>query len=174
MSKVKIRQGDWVVVCDGAKALMLENIGDELFPNLKTREVHDKPNPPTHEQGTDEPGRVFQSVGGARSAMEQTDWHDQEEQRFLHRLAVHLDAEVNAGKARALIMVAPPRALGVLRQAYSHNLRNALRAEIDKDFVRMPLREIEKHLALAVLLEPEVHAATVGREGKALPAVLPA
>ena len=27
------------------------------------------------------------------------------------------------------------------------DLRNALRAEIDKDFVRMPVHEIEKHLA---------------------------
>ena len=44
-------------------------------------------------------------------------------------------------------MVAPPRALGVLRQAYSQNLRNVLRAEIDKDFVKMPVTEIEKHLA---------------------------
>ena len=44
-------------------------------------------------------------------------------------------------------MVAPPRALGVLRQAYSHNLRAALRAEIDKDFVKLPVHEIEKHLA---------------------------
>ena len=38
-------------------------------------------------------------------------------------------------------------ALGVLRQTYSHGLRAALRAEIDKDFVRLPLHEIEKHLA---------------------------
>jgi protein required for attachment to host cells len=35
----------------------------------------------------------------------------------------------------------------MLRQAYSQNLRNVLRAEIDKDFVRMPLGEIEKRLA---------------------------
>jgi protein required for attachment to host cells len=42
---------------------------------------------------------------------------------------------------------APPRALGVLRQACSHNLRTALRAEIDKDFVKLPVHEIEKHLA---------------------------
>ena len=54
---------------------------------------------------------------------------------------------MNAGKARSLIVVAPPRALGVLRQAYSHNLRAALRAEIDKDFVKLPVHEIEKHLS---------------------------
>ncbi len=146
MSKVKIRQGDWVVVCDGAKALVLENIGDELFPNLKTREVHDKPNPPTHEQGTDEPGRVFQSVGGTRSAVEQTDWHDQSEHEFLTKLAARLDAAVKAGQIKSLIIVAPPRALGVIRHAYTPALRAAVRAEIDKDLVRMPVHQIEKHL----------------------------
>ena len=29
MKKAVIRQGDWVVVCDGRKALILENQGDE-------------------------------------------------------------------------------------------------------------------------------------------------
>jgi protein required for attachment to host cells len=147
MAKLKIRTGDWVVVCDGKKALVLENVGDEKFLNLKTREVYAHADQKTSELGTDAPGRSFSSVGSGRSAMEQTDWHEQEEHRFLHRLLGHLDAAVNAGEAKALILVAPPRALGVLRQAYSHNLRAALRAEVDKDFVRMPLHEIEKHLA---------------------------
>ena len=79
--------------------------------------------------------------------MEQTDWHLQAEQRFLQRVAGHLDAAVNAGEAKSLIVVAPPRALGVLRQAYSHNLRAAVRAEIDKDLVHLPVYQIEKHLA---------------------------
>jgi hypothetical protein len=39
MSKLKIEQGDWVVVCDGGKALVLQNIGDGKFLNLKTKEV---------------------------------------------------------------------------------------------------------------------------------------
>jgi len=147
MVNVLVRQGDWVVVCDGKKALVLENVGDTKVLNLKTREVHEQPDAKTSEQGTDKPGRSINSIDARRSAMEQTDWHEQEEQRFLQRLASRLDAEVNAGNARSVIMVAPPRALGVLRQAYSQNLRNALRAEIDKDFVRMPVNEIEKHLA---------------------------
>jgi protein required for attachment to host cells len=142
-----IRRGDWVVVCDGKKALLLENMGDTKVLKLKTREVHEQPDAKTSEQGTDKPGRSINSIDSRRSAMEQTDWHDQEEERFLQRLASHLDAEVNAGNAKSVIMVAPPRALGVLRQAYSQNLRNVLRAEIDKDFVRMPVDEIEKRLA---------------------------
>ena len=144
---VKVHQGAWVVVCDGAKALVLENVGDAKFLNLKTREVFDQPDPKTHEIGTDAPGRAISSVGTARSAMEQTDWHDQAEQRFLQKLANHLDTEVQAGKTKSVFLIAPPRALGVLRQSYTHALRNALRAEIDKDFVMLPVDEIEKHLA---------------------------
>ena len=147
MSKLKIRQGEWVVVCDGAKALVLENIGDEVFPNLKTREVYEHKAAKTHEQGTDAPGRAIQSVGARRSAMEQTDWHEQEEHKFLTDLVGRLDAAVTAGDAKTITIVAPPRALGVIRQAYSPRLRDALRAEIDKDLVKMPVHEIEKHLA---------------------------
>jgi protein required for attachment to host cells len=147
MSAVKVAQGEWVVVCDGAKALVLENVGDPQFLNLKTLEVFEQEDPKTHEQGTDAPGRSINSVDSRRSAMEQTDWHDQAEHRFLKSLAQHLDTAVNAGKAKSLIIVAPPRALGVLRQAYSHNLRGALRAEIDKDLVKLPVHQIEKHLA---------------------------
>jgi protein required for attachment to host cells len=45
-----------------------------------------------------------------------------------------------------MIVVAPPRALGMIRPAYSQSLKGAVRAEVDKDFVKMPVHEIEKHL----------------------------
>ena len=146
MSKLKINQGDWVIVCDGKKALVLENAGDEKFLNLKTKEVFDHPDKKTSDLGTDAPGRSISSVGHGRSAMEQTDWHDQEEQRFLHTLAKHLDEQVKAGHVKSIVIVAPPRALGMLRPVYSHDVRKALHAEIDKDLVAMPVYEIEKHL----------------------------
>ena len=147
MAKLKIRQHDWVVVCDGAKALVLENAGDEMFPNLKTKEVYTQEDPKTREQGTDAPGRVQQSVGTMRSAVEQTDWHEQTETAFLQDLAGRLDTAVTAGETKAVVLVAPPRALGVLRRSYSPRLRGALRAEIDKDLVKKPVHEIERLLA---------------------------
>ena len=147
MSKLKLHPGQWVVICDGAKALVLENVGDEMFPNLRTKEVYHQEAPLTREQGTDDPGRAFSSVGQFRSAMGQTDRHAQDERRFLEKLADRLNAAVQAGEAKSLIIAAPPRALGALRQVYSQGLRGALAAEIDKDLVKMPLHEIEKHLA---------------------------
>jgi len=149
MSGLSIREGEWVVVCDGAKALVLQNAGDAKFPNLKTIEVFEQKDPPTREQGTDKPGRMNASTGTIRSSVGQTDWHDQTEHQFLSKLAHHLDAAVSAGKVKSVIMIAPPRALGMLRPAYSHALKGAVRAELDKDFVKMPVHEIEKHLAAA-------------------------
>ena len=79
---------------------MLENIGDDKFLNLRTREVYEHPDPKTHELGTDAPGRALNSLGTPRSAMEQTDWHTQEEEKFLRKVADRLDAAVNAGQVK--------------------------------------------------------------------------
>jgi protein required for attachment to host cells len=147
MAEVMIDKGAWVVVCDGAKALVLENVGNRLAPSLVTREVYGQPDPKTHELGTDKPGRSFSSVGSGRSAMEQTDWHEQEEQRFLVKLAARLDKAVLAGETQSLIVVAPPRAIGVLRRQYSAHIRQALKAEVEKDYVRMPVADIARHLS---------------------------
>jgi protein required for attachment to host cells len=57
-----------------------------------------------------------------------------------------LDAAIRAGKTKALIVVAAPRALGMLRQAYTAPIREAIREEVGKDLVRMPILEIEKRL----------------------------
>ena len=146
MEKMRIEQGDWVVVCDGAKALVFENIGDAKFPNLKTKEVYEQEVPATSEMGTDAPGRLGSSADGRRSAVEQTDWHDEAEKTFLHKLTGHLNHAVEQGQAKSVIVVAPPRALGILRQNYSPQLQKAIRSELGKDYVRMPVLEIEKHL----------------------------
>jgi protein required for attachment to host cells len=146
MSGLLIRHGEWVVVCDGAKALILENTGDIKFPNLKTVQVFEQKDLATRELRTDAPGRVINSVGNMRSAVEQTDWHDQSERAFLTQLAHHLDSAISSGRAKSLIVVAPPRALGMIRPAYSHALNSAVRVEVDKDFVKMPVHQIAKHL----------------------------
>ncbi|MGH6665437.1 MAG: host attachment protein [Pseudolabrys sp.] len=146
MSELLIHHGEWVVVCDGAKALVLENTEDSKFPNLKTVEIVEQKDLPTHELGSDKPGRSHSSVGHGRSSVAQTDWHNQAEEAFLVHLAQQLDAAVVAGKVKSLIVVAPPRALGVLRPAYSHALKSAVRAELHKDLVKLPIYEIEKHL----------------------------
>ena len=144
---MKIDSGAWVVVCDGAKALVLQNAGNRKTPSLKTKEVYEQDDPKTSDIGTDKPGRSFNSMSNGRSAMEQTDWHDQSEQRFLAKLAVRLDKAILGGEMPSLIVVAPPRAIGVLRKEFSKHVRQAITGEVEKDYVKMPIDEIERHLA---------------------------
>lgn len=146
MDKMKIDTGEWVVVCDGRKALILENLGDRMFPNLRMKEVHEHPDPSTSEQGSDAPGRVVQSFGGSRSTVEQTDWHDEAERAFLKSLADRLNVAVTSGETKGLTMVASPRALGMIRSDYSAAVRKVLHGEVQKDLVKMPVYEIEKQL----------------------------
>ena len=146
MDKMKIGTGDWIVVCDGRKALILENIGDRVFPNLHTREVREHADQSTSEQGSDAPGKLHASVGSARSAIEQTDWHDEAERAFLKALAERLHLAVSAGETRGLTMVASPRALGMIRTDYTDAMRRVLHGEVHKDLVKLPVYEIEKQL----------------------------
>ncbi len=149
MKKQKINHEDWIVVCDGRKALILRNAGDEKYPNLKTLEVREHDDLPTHSLGTERPGRVHSAAATgqtARSAVEQTDWHDAAERTFLKSLAERLDKAVVTGEVHAIYIVAPPRALGVLRQAYSPALRGKLIGELDHDYVKLPMDQIERRL----------------------------
>ena len=145
--KIRLPAGVLVAVCDGRKALILRNEGDGAFPNLRIYEVHEQDNPPTAAQGTDAPGRVHQSAGSARSAVEVTDFHDEAEAAFLRRIAARLEALLAAGEAKALVVVASPRALGVLRPLYGRAVQEALIGEVCRDMVKLPVYEIENHLA---------------------------
>ena len=144
---LRIRNGHWVVVCNGAKAIVLVNEGDAGLVNLVTKEAAAMDDPPTAEQGTDRPGRVHQRFGPSRSAVEQTDWHDEAERAFLQDLAGRLDKAVAGGDASGIVLVAPPRAMGMLRAEMSDRVAKAIEAEITKDYTGMPVDQIEKHLA---------------------------
>jgi protein required for attachment to host cells len=148
MTKLVLPHDAYVFVGDGRKALFLRNAGDEKFPNLVAERVFLDENPATHEQGTDRPGRGFESAHtGRHSTMEATDWHDLEEHRFVQRVCAALETVVRDRAAPALVVVAPPRALADLRRALHADVKAKLIAEIAKDLTKHPVWEIERHLA---------------------------
>jgi len=92
MTRLKIPHNAFVFVGDGRKALFQRNEGDEKFPNLKTESVFEDNNPPTHDQGSERPGRVSKALdSGQRSAVEQVDWHHIEERRFARKVAAAME-----------------------------------------------------------------------------------
>ncbi len=146
MPEVIIPHNGYVFVGDGRKALVLRNEGDAQLPDLKTEQVFVDDNPLTHEQGTDRPGRAHSSIGAGRSSVKQTDWHALEEHRFARDVAAALDRVVRERDVKALVVVAPPRALADLRHAFSKQVKDRIIAEVDKDLTRHPVYDIEKHL----------------------------
>src|SRR5690606_36173145 len=107
-----------------------------------SEEVQD--NPPTHEQGTDRPGRQAESSSARRSAIEQTDFHRQAEERFSADLAREIGERVARGDFSRLVLVASPRVLGVIRSALDAEAAKAVVAEIGKTLPGQPGPEIEK------------------------------
>jgi protein required for attachment to host cells len=139
----------YVFIGDGRKALLLRNAGDAQSPNLKTELVFENDNPPTREQGTDKPGRSFASVGNRRSAMDQADWHELEEQRFAKQIADTLQVLVREKNIAALVIAAPPKILAGLRKSMHQEVEKVIIAEVDKDLTNQPVDAIEKVLTAA-------------------------
>ena len=119
MKPSSIRRGGWIVVCDGRKAVILENKGDALFPNLHATMIRTRLDRPTRELSTNRPGRVHESVGARRSAMEHVNFHEQAEMVFIMDLAKEVTALASFHSDARLIIVAPPRALGPKRPCRS-------------------------------------------------------
>jgi protein required for attachment to host cells len=148
MSEIQMPHDALVLVGDGRKALFLRNHGDEKFPDLRVERVFDDVNPPTHEQGTDKPGRAYASADGSRrSGLEATDWHDLEEHKFTRDVAAALERLVRDSKIKALVIASPPRTLADLRHALPADVKRCVIAELAKDLTHHPVYEIEKHLA---------------------------
>jgi len=143
---IRIPHGAYVFVGDGRKALVLRNEGNPQQPSLKTEQVFANDNPPTREQGTDKPGRSYASVGSRRSAMEQTDWHEIEEQRFAKDVAETRYTLVLERNIEALVIAAPPKILAELRRSMHQEVARRVIAEVDKDLTNQPINEIEKIL----------------------------
>jgi protein required for attachment to host cells len=146
MTKIKIPHDAVVFAGDGRKALFLRNAGDDKDLNLKPERVFVDHNPPTHEQGTDRPGRAFSSVGPGRSAVEPTDWHDLEQHRFGRAVFAALETSVREHRVPALIIVAPPRTLADLRHDLHDDVKARVVAEVSKGLTKHAFDDIEKHL----------------------------
>ncbi|MCC6981739.1 MAG: host attachment protein [Bauldia sp.] len=142
----KIAHGTWVVVADGKKVLMFRNKGDSLFPHFELMREFTQDNPTTEAQGADRPGRVRESASAKRSAVEATDWHQLAEDRFAARVADELYTLAHHDEFQRLVLVAPPRILGVIRHSLHPEVRERIVAEAHKTLTQHPVVEIERLL----------------------------
>jgi protein required for attachment to host cells len=57
-----------------------------------------------------------------------------------------MERMVRTSKAKALVVVAPPRTLADLRNAFHPEVKTCIVAEINKDLTNHPVGDIAKHL----------------------------
>ena len=124
-----------VLVTDGGRAIVFRNAGEVGQPNLQQFKAYHHDSPPTREQGTDKPPRS-NSLASNRATIEQTDYHQQAEDRFVKDIAEDMAKDLAAGEFAELVVVAPPVALGVYRKAASAELQKATVMEINKDLTK--------------------------------------
>ena len=137
----------WIVVADGAKArILLYTARQKGVQQLPNGEFHDS-HLSTHELVTDRQSRVHESVGAARHAVEpRIDPHEQREEQFLARVAVHLERAEQRGEFEHLVVAAPATALGDLRKRFGPVLQKRLFAEIVHDYAHQSNDSVYQHI----------------------------
>ena len=141
---MQVPHNSLVLVADGKKMMFFRNQGDAQYPVLKVEQAEEHQDLKTGEQRTDAAGQASSPQGHARSAIEQTDFHQQEEDRFAAHTADLLKARALSNDFEQLIIVAPSRTLGELRKHYHKEVEQRLAGEIAKDLVNHPVDQIEK------------------------------
>jgi protein required for attachment to host cells len=132
-----------VLVADGRKMLLFRNHGDESQIDLRT-EAHDaREDRKDREIKSDAPGTVKQSFGSGHSTYEEPDFHQQEEDRWIKDAADELRTRVLRNDFDALAIVAPPKALGVLKKALHKEVERRIVCTVDKEMTGRPVPDIE-------------------------------
>src|SRR5690349_21556906 len=133
-----------VLVADGRKMLFFRNHGDENQIDLRT-EAHDGRRDQRKDRDikTDAPGTVKQSFGFGRSTYEEPDFQQQEEDRWIKDAAEELKARVLRNDFEALAIVAPPKALGVLKKCLHKEVERRIVCTVDKEMTGRPVPDIE-------------------------------
>ena len=136
-----------VLVIDGRKMLFFRNQGDENQIDLRT-EAHDERDDASfdRELKRDAPGTAAGGSSGGqalRPAMEETDFKQQEEDNWVKEAAEDLRKRALRNDFDHLCIVAPPKALGVLRKALHKEVEKRVVCTINKEMSGRPIPDIE-------------------------------
>ena len=132
-----------VLVADGRKMLFFRNHGDENQIDLRTESHDERDDRKDREIKTDAPGTAKQSFGFGRSTYEEPDFQQQEEDRWIKDAADELKARVLRNDFDALAIVAPPKALGVLKKCLHKEVERRVVCTVNKEMSGRPIPDIE-------------------------------
>ena len=135
-----------VLVADGTKVLFLRNHGDQNQIDLRTESHDAREDRKDRDIKTDAPGTSKQSFGYGRSSMEEPDFHQQEEDRWIKDAADELKQRALRNDFDALAIIAPPKSLGVMRKEFHKEVERRIILTVNKEMTDRPIPDIEELL----------------------------
>lgn len=137
----------WLLLANGTEARLVCSEG--RAGDLRELDAHlpEGPNRPAREIMANKPGRTYDSFGKGRHGMEpRSDPRALESHRFLSQVADRINQAAGRDAFDRLVLIAPPKALGVLRQELGGKAREKLIDQRDKDLTKIPLQDLPAHL----------------------------
>jgi len=132
-----------VLVADGRKTLFFRNHGDENHIDLRTESHDARQDRKERYFRTDAPGTMKQSFGFGHSTYEETNFQQQEEDRWIKDAADELKARALRNDFDALAIVAPPRSLGILKKCLHKEVERRIVCTVNKEMSGRPIPDIE-------------------------------
>lgn len=122
-----------ILAIDGARMSLFRNVGPITAPMLKLVQQRAQKSSHTRLMGDDRPGRMHQSIGQGRAAYEAADLHENSEVEFIEEMMGIFNVYMTRAGQRAII-IAPPDALGYLRDLLDEDTQGRLVGEIAKNY----------------------------------------
>ncbi|HVM22599.1 MAG TPA: host attachment family protein [Sphingomicrobium sp.] len=132
-----------ILVADGRKMLFFRNHGDENQIDLRTEAHEEREDARDRELKTDAAGAQSPRAGIGHDTMQETDFHQQEEDAWLKEAADELKKRVLRNDFDALAIIAPPKALGTLRKQLHKEVERRIVCSINKEMSGRPVPDIE-------------------------------
>lgn len=135
----------WVLVADAARAqLYAHGAGDDLV--LVREFSHPQSRLKGHDVLTDRPGRL-QGANSGHGAEEPGAAKQHELENFAAELAQALERGRTEHAYEHLVIAAPAHFHGILTQHLSAPVRETVRANIEKDYTQLPVKDLRSRLA---------------------------
>lgn len=136
----------WVVVANQSRARIFSlesprgqwrELEDLVAPDVR---LHDR------ELESDRPGHTVGAGGHGHTMRKRHSLKEQAAVRFASDMSERLTAGTGDGDVAALVLVAPPRFLGLLREALPQRVSSLVVHSLDKDLVSLRSEDIRAHL----------------------------
>lgn len=142
----------WFVVADGARARILARHRDGAFEKV-SEIVSASAHRPSREIGSDRPGRTFESTGNGRHALTpRNDPHQHDKIEFARLIAGEVNKAGDRDQFDNLVLAAPPRTLGEIKQHLTGIAAERLHFELAKDLTKLPEGELRERLSTIGML----------------------